>query len=147
MWVIATLVLVASFFTSVGPKRWPGRLALLLPTLWLILQSLTVTGVLPTDDDVINWSSLTVTAVVLPFLAYALVGAVNPDLLHLSSRNKSIIVISVVAFMGIGFVMGARNDLFLTCEEFKVSGNDQPADCRNAPAESAPESLALWLPV
>lgn len=145
VWVISTVVLVASFVTSVGPKTWTGRLALLLPTLWIALQSLTVTGLVSIDDNVINWFAAAVTGVALPFLAYALVGAVNPAYIDLPQRNKRAIIISVLVFAGIGAVMGVRNDLFLTCEDFEVSGNDQPVNCRKAPGEASTESPSLGL--
>ena len=121
VWVISTVVLVASFVTSVGPKTWMGRLALLLPSLWIVLQSLTVTGLVSINDDVINWFAAAATGLALPFLAYALVGAVNPAYLDLPTRNKRIIIISVLVFAGIGAAMGVRNDLILTCEELKVA--------------------------
>lgn len=38
-------------------------------------------------------------------------------------------MIAVVIGIG-GFVLGRTNDRYLTCGDFVVSGNDQPANCR-----------------
>ena len=35
----------------------------------------------------------------------------------------------VVLTAAAGFYMGANNDLFLTCDDFKVAGADQPKNC------------------
>ena len=36
------------------------------------------------------------------------------------------------ARFGVGFGGGARNDWFLTCEDFEVAGNFAPPNCRHA---------------
>ena len=36
VWVIATIVLVASIISDLPPNTWPRRLILLLPSLWLL---------------------------------------------------------------------------------------------------------------
>ena len=142
LWVAATIVLVASFFTSVEPQNWLGRLALLFPTLWLLLQSAVVTGVVSVNDAVVGWLALVTAIVALPFLGYAIIGAINPSFLDLPIRNKWAIIIAVVVFSVLGAAIGARNDLFLTCDDFKVSGNDQPENCRGASASPAAVTLA-----
>jgi len=38
-------------------------------------------------------------------------------------------VLIVVVIAAIGYGVGEENERFLTCDEFKVSGNDVPADC------------------
>jgi hypothetical protein len=40
-----------------------------------------------------------------------------------------VVMAAVGLFMIIGFVIGARNDMFLNCGDFKISGNDLPANC------------------
>ena len=75
--------------------------------------------------------SLVITVIALPFLAYAVVGAINPAFLELPDRNRRIIVISIIVFFAMGAFMEARNDRFVTCDDFKVSGNDQPENCRS----------------
>ena len=37
IWVVATIVLVASFITGLPPQNWFGRLILLIPSVWIIL--------------------------------------------------------------------------------------------------------------
>ena len=133
VWVAATIVLIASVLTSVGPQTWPRRLPLLVPTLWLIFQTLWTTGAISVAENVVDWMALLVAVATLPFLAYVLVGAINPAFLHLPDRNKWAVIGAVVLFTIIGTGVGARNDFFLTCEDFKVSGNDLPTNCRTLP--------------
>ena len=40
-------------------------------------------------------------------------------------------------FIIIGFAFGARNDMFLDCEDFKISGNDLPSNCVPATPEGS----------
>jgi hypothetical protein len=35
----------------------------------------------------------------------------------------------------VGLGIGARNDFLLNCDDFKISGNDLPANCIEVPAE------------
>jgi hypothetical protein len=55
--------------------------------------------------------------------------AINPDFAELPGRKKGIVIATVGLFLIIGFGIGARNDLLLNCGDFKISGNDLPANC------------------
>ena len=46
--------------------------------------------------------------------------------------------LAVLLFVLAGFGIGARNDVFLNCDDFKVSGNDLPANCISGPTTPNP---------
>jgi hypothetical protein len=130
VWVIATIVLVASFFSKLPPNGWAGRLLLLVPTVWLILAAV-ADPTQPEDraSKFIFGLTIFVTAVCLPFIGWILVSAINPDFTHLTMPRRIAILAAVIVFAGAGFFIGARNDVFLTCEDFEVSGNFVPSKC------------------
>ena len=49
---------------------------------------------------------------------------------NLSIGTGSIGVLAVVVVIGVaGWYIGSNNDRFLTCDDFKVAGSDQPENC------------------
>ncbi len=58
-----------------------------------------------------------------------LVSTINPDFRDLTRNYKIVAGAVVVVAFAAGYGIGARNDVLLTCDEFKVSGNDLPANC------------------
>lgn len=128
VWVTATVVLVASLVSKLPPRSWWGRLVLLVPTVWLIAA----TVIDPGDSGgavYLFGVTVVVTVITLPFLGWILVTAISPGFLDLPRVNKSAIVaVALLFFLG-GWALGSRNDRFLTCENFKVSGADQPVNC------------------
>ncbi len=154
IWVIATSALLATLFikrsVSLPPGlRWERRSVLALPTVWLVLEaSLVITDADPRGFA--TWAAgivmLGVSFLTLPYLVYILVIAVVPDidrLQKLQHRLALVLVTIVIAIAGI--VIGAHHDLFLTCEDFKVSGSDLPIDCR--PGEPVFEPKLSQLPL
>jgi len=136
VWVMATVVLAMSLFTKMPPRGWLGRLVLLIPTSWLVLAFLDA----PAEGGLLDKSVLAiavaVTAICLPFIAWILISAINPDFLDLPRSTKVVIVATVLVFVGAGWALGYRNDTFLTCDDFKVSGNDLPVSCaRSEPTD------------
>ena len=138
VWVIATIVLLGSALTDLPPAGWPGRLVLLLPSGWLIAALVAD----PSGDDSASRALLgftvAVTLVCLPFIAWILISAINPEFVDLPRPNRVAVLGAVVAFAIVGYGLGARNDLFLTCDDFKVSGNDLPQNCTSGPTTANP---------
>lgn len=138
LWVTATVVLLASLVTSIPAHGWLGRLVLLTPTAWVVLAWVSD----PAGADALSRALFAVTLVVtllcLPFVAWVLVSAIKPDFLQLPRANRIAVVAAVLAFALAGFGVGARNDLFLTCEDFEISGNDLPANCTPGPNTARP---------
>jgi uncharacterized membrane protein len=140
VWVVATVVLVGSFVTSLPPKYVGGRLVLLLPSGWLLAALVSD----PAGEDAASRAlfglTIAVTVVCLPFIAWALISAINPEFIDLPRLNRVAVVGAVVAFALIGYGLGARNDLFLSCDDFKISGNDLPGNCTSGPDTANPGS-------
>ena len=81
--------------------------------------------------------SITVTVICLPLIAWILISAINPEFVDLPRPNRIAVLGAVISFALIGYALGARNDLFLTCKDFKVSGNDLPSNCTPEPAAAS----------
>ena len=129
IWVIATVVLVASLVSDLPPNTWPRKLVLLVPSLWLVAAWIDNTFAFDENEKVVFAFTVAVTLFVLPAVGWVLITAINSDFTELPGRNKGIVLVSVGLFIIIGFAFGARNDFYLTCDDFKISGNDLPANC------------------
>jgi hypothetical protein len=129
VWVTSTIVFVGSIFSRLPPNSWPARLVLLIPSVWLLVAWINNPGNVGAGDTALLWLTLIITVVALPFVAWMLVSTINPDFRDLPRSNKLTVAVAVVVFFAAGFLFGARNDTLLTCDDFKVSGNDLPANC------------------
>lgn len=138
IWVVATIVLLASFITTLPPRGWLGRLILLTPSVWILLAWISDPAGEDAASDALYVFTLVLTLVTLPFIAWILVSAINPDFLELPRPNRIAVVAALLVFALAGFGMGARNDLFLNCDDFKISGNDLPANCTSGPSTPNP---------
>lgn len=138
VWVIATIVLVGSLVSSLPPRGWLGRLVLLTPTVWVVVAFVADPAGQDAIHDVLYIASLIVTLVTLPVIAWVLVVAIRPDFLELPRANRIAVLAAVGVSAVVGFGMGARNDVFLNCDDFKVSGSDLPANCTPVPTTANP---------
>lgn len=129
VWVISTIVFAASIFSRLEPNSWPKRLVLLLPSLWLVISWLSNNTDLERIDDAALVFTIIVTFVALPFVGWILITTINSDFADLDLGHKTAVIAAVGVFLVIGLFLGARNDLVLDCEDFKVSGNDLPTNC------------------
>ena len=129
VWVIATIVFGASLITDLPPHTWPRRLVLLLPSVWLIVSWINNNLDLENSEAALTGVTVAVTLVALPFVGWFLITAINTDFADLPRKHKTAVVATVGFFLVVGFLFGAQNDTVLTCEDFKISGNDQPANC------------------
>ena len=129
VWVIATIVFVASIVSDLPPGTWPRRLVLLLPSLWLLSAWIDNSADTTNGERAAFVLTLVVTVIAMPFVAWILVTAINTDFVELPSKNKAAVIAAVGIFVIIGFGIGARNDLLLNCDDFKISGNDLPENC------------------
>ena len=140
MWVVATVVLIGSFLTRLPPQYLGGRLALLLPSAWLLAALVADPSGEDAASRVLLGLTIVMTVVCLPFIAWFLISAINPDFIDLPRTNRLAVIGAVVAFSLIGYGLGARNDLFLNCDDFKISGNDLPDNCTSGPNTANPGS-------
>ena len=70
-------------------------------------------------------------ALCIPYAIYLIVRIANPGLgdLRETRLRLSLAAIAIVFFVA-GYGIGMRNDLFLTCQEFRISGMELPENCR-----------------
>ena len=139
IWVIATSTLLASLFVRRALPlptglRWRRRFVLALPTLWLVLEAVLV-GMGLDDRAWAVWaiwlSMIAVAFVTMPYLVYLVVVAVVPDIDQLRQVQHRLALVSIALVIAVaGIAIGANHQLFLTCQDFKVSGSDLPSDCR-----------------
>jgi hypothetical protein len=137
IWVIATVVLVGSLVSDLPPDTWPRRLVLLVPSLWIIAAWVDSNYSFNRSERFVFAMTVIVTLIVLPAVAWILVTVVNTDFAELPGRKKGIVIATVGLFIIIGFAFGARNDMFLDCEDFKIIGNDLPSNCVPATPEGS----------
>jgi len=137
VWVACTTILIGSLF--VPSKKRPfgpfGAVVLALPTIWLIMQVWENVSPIKTKivdiDVVILLIAIVVSTLSLPYVARILISVTVSESLSIQSRKLQMAVITIAMVAGLtGFFVGANNYLFLTCQDFKVSGNDLPANCR-----------------
>ena len=138
VWAAATAALLASFFVPPPRDRedlldWRGRFVLLVPTVWVVLHLATgETLVSEPSNPLLAVLSILVAVVCLPYTLYVLVIITTPDLMNLKNRRYLAIMLTIVALIGAtGFAVGRYNALFLTCQDFVISGNDTPARCKS----------------
>lgn len=138
VWVASTSALLASLFIPPPPGRerflsWRGRFVLLLPTLAVLLQ-LAEQGTLIGDRVAALALVLGLLSAIftLPYTIYVLILVVTPDLENMKTPRLAAAMIIIVVVVGlIGFQVGRHNRLFLTCEDFTVSGSDTPVNCHH----------------
>lgn len=135
VWVICTAVLLASVFLphNQRPLGIGGAIALFVPTGWLILVALlpTDTTTLPRYGQAIITTLIVISVLSLPYIVYVLLGVTQPGDIDLPRRLTIGVVAALLVIGGIGFLVGRNHPHFLTCEQFRVSGNDVPALCRD----------------
>jgi hypothetical protein len=65
-----------------------------------------------------------------PMVFWIVLRLAAPDYFSIPNRRlkvMSVVIVIVITF--VGYAIGEQNSRFLSCDEFKVSGNDLPADC------------------
>jgi hypothetical protein len=127
--VAFAIVLVRSPYD--GLALWFTRIALAAPAVWL-------TGVVllfdslgeAVDNLVYGLLGLVIAVVSIPTVLRVLVELFTPEVELLENRRVLALTVGIVAFVAIaGFAIGRNNDAFLTCDDFKIAGSDQPTNC------------------
>ena len=114
-----------------GRTLWFVRLSLAAPALWLALSVTFFDSTAEAaSDPYFGTIGLFIVAVSIPTLLKLLIGLFAPDLTSLRDSHLLGVVIAVVIVVAsAGYAVGANNDAFLICDDFKVAGADQPANC------------------
>lgn len=135
IWAAATAALLASFLLP-GLKRksgigWKGRIVLAVPSMWLLVGLADNVGIQTVMHSQVLFALAIATGVIaLPYMLYIAILMVTPDLLQVRSPRRVVGLVGIVfTVAALSFAAGRGNHLFLTCQDFEVSGNDLPAHC------------------
>ena len=107
---------------------------LLLPTVWLVLNFFFVDETTDLAILLVDVFALLAVLLGIPFTLWVLVGVVWPDFAHdTRPRTKWFIVLVVLGIVVASYLLGLNQELFLTCEDFAISGKSAPPHCTPAP--------------
>ena len=138
IWVASSVALAASVLVPPVDAlpalvSWRGRFVLLLPTIWLALEAAVNSSVFVTPiNGWIVWTvSIGVVVLTLPYLICVVVLVAVPDVeqLHTPRLRSAVIAFALITAIA-GVAIGQNHRLFITCNEFKVAGDDVPKNCR-----------------
>ena len=115
---------------------WPRLLALLVPTVWLIVAFLAPTGSHTTLTTALFWLTLALTLAGGPYMAWVLLRITLVGYDSLTRRQHWALIGTVAAVVVIAFTLGRLNPHFLTCGDFTISGNSEPPGCTPGSANS-----------
>jgi hypothetical protein len=143
IWAAATATLLAALLLR---SRWRmpiwGLGVLALPTAWLALDFAYDPQTRSLVAEVLTNALLVTSLLALPYLVYAIAKLLSPEFFELPGLWLKVgAVVVVAAMLGVGVLIGSQNPRFLTCEDFRVSGNDLPANCAEGDA-----TTRLWEP-
>jgi hypothetical protein len=130
LWAAATSAFLALGFAR-GPGVWrrPAVLALLLPSLWILLAWILPVGGTSGIYKALFWLGVVITIFGLPALAAFLVRLIIPTAERLQGRERLAAVGVVALVMLTSFLVGTQHPHILTCEDFTISGNYAPENC------------------
>jgi len=130
LWAASTAI----FLTSLTAGRrarlsWARRLALLIPSLWLLLAfALPERGPEPWSRALF-YVAIVLTLAGTPFLAALLLRVTIAGYEQIPSRRRLVAAAIVGSVAITAFGLGQSNNRFLTCNDFIISGNDTPPGC------------------
>lgn len=133
IWVICTVILLANFFMPARHRYldFLGLIAMLSPTLFFVLQAwYYVFGA----TNWISWFEFGLTTFLflfcLPYGAYIVIAFTQEEALKIRPRSLLWSLIAIATFIGsLGYMTGNYHRFFVTCEMFKVAGDDVPKNC------------------
>ena len=91
-----------------------------------------ISGFATPVSDRIVWSvSIAVIFLTLPYLVYVLVLVAVPDVEQLRTPKLRFALIALTLVTGLsGVAIGKNHRLFLTCNDFRIAGDEIPQNCR-----------------
>lgn len=136
LWAVATGAFLAVCITEGRASlRRPVTLALLLPSLWLLLVWLLPVTAGTSYDTVLFWVGLAITLLGMPVLAAFMVRLILPQSRSLGRPEAVKVVIAVVLVMLASYGVGTLHPYMLSCEDFTISGNWAPSNCTPGTSE------------
>lgn len=130
LWAASTAVFLASLTAGRRARvSWPRRLALLIPSLWLLLAFAIPEGGPEPWSRALFYLAIALTLAGTPFLAALLLRVTIAGYEQIPARRRLVVaaLVGVVAIAAFG--LGQFNNRFLTCNDFIISGNDTPPGC------------------
>jgi hypothetical protein len=114
-----------------GRRRWLTVGALAAPALWLALSVIFFDSTTAAaSDPVFGVLALVAVVIAIPTVMKLLMDLFVPDLSSLENSRVAGFAGAIILLVAVaGFAVGANNDAFLTCDDFKVAGSDQPSNC------------------
>ena len=130
VWAAATAALLVVVFRRDGERYRRRRVvALLLPTVWLVLAIIGDDDGGPLDvlTDILGNS---IAVLGLPATMWVLARIVWPGLgADLPFARRALVIAAVLSIAAAAYALGVNHAVFLTCEDFAVSGNSEPEGC------------------
>jgi len=131
-WIFAVSTFVALLYARFHDQvkiRFYSFIILAVPILWPAIDYL--------DHHIPNiWVhyfiifDYTIILFGLLYAAYLFLRIIKDDIFEpITNKNRIFIAVMAILFSGLGFFSGHRNDLFLECAHFELSGDHIPANC------------------
>ena len=130
LWATSTTAFLAlGLARGIQVWRRPAVLALLLPSLWLLLAWLLPVGGTSGVYQALFLFGAVLTIVGIPALAAFMVRLLIPSSDRLRGREALAVTGIVVLVMCTSFGLGTQQQRLFTCEDFTISGNYAPENC------------------
>ena len=138
LWAAATAAFVVAVLL-LGRRAQPAVYALLLPSVWILLTWLNTADITSLGHDVLFWLGVVVTLAGFPAMIALVLIMVVPGAESVRSKRDNAVAIGAIALVVVlSFTLGTQHPRLLTCQDFKISGNDQPASCTPGPGVIEP---------
>ena len=128
LWAAATAAFVVAVLL-LGRRAQLAVYSLLLPSVWILLTWLIPAETTSLGDDVLFWGGVLVTLAGFPAMVAIVLVMVVPGAESVRGRDTVVAIAAIALVVVLSYIMGTQHRRLLTCEDFKISGNDQPAGC------------------
>ncbi len=132
IWIISIILFLTSIMLPRGKAPIGKTMAplMLLPSVWLILKIVDDTRVGGEFiEDVMAVIEVIICLFCLPYIGYIFLNISNPDIFRLQKKLLALLFGVVIIIALAGYILGMHHDLILSCDDFKISGNDRPPNC------------------
>jgi len=130
--VVSTVLLLGSIALRhrVRVRPWM-RLVLSVPLMWLLVRMVASLQDWSGTVRVVDLVMIVVTLLSVPLILWALARILMPEYFEIQATRLKLVAIGIVTLVAVaGFLVGTYNDLFTTCHDYVLAGDNQPANCR-----------------
>ena len=129
LWAAST----AAFLVAVlllGRRAQPSVYSLLIPSVWIVLTWLIPGDRTSLGHDILFWLGVLVTLAGFPAMVALVLVMVVPGAESVRRGRDTIVAVAAIALVvGLSYTVGTQHRHLLTCGDFKISGNNEPAEC------------------